>query len=181
MARGTVSASMIDRALRRTLPFRFELGAMDPPETAALNPYNHLDERNVSAPWMQKLAERAAERSVVLLKNIATIATIGGDIDGASSRAAGASTSTTSATMVLPLAVSSLSGKTVCVVGPNANSTSAQMGGYVNRHPLFVSTPYGALRSRLDRVAAEVRLVVGCNTTACEEISTEVCATSQCM
>jgi hypothetical protein len=171
VASGAVSSSVIDRSLRRTLPFRFELGAMDPPEVAARNPYNRLDERNVSAPWMRALAARAAERSVVLLKNVAVAGDISGS-GGISRGGNGGGGGGVGSGMALPISPETLSGKTVCVVGPNANSTAAQMGGYVNKHPPFVSTPYSALQSRVGHVAKEVRLVMGCETTACPAITT---------
>jgi beta-glucosidase len=146
---GKISVELVDRALRRTLPFRFELGAMDPLDVQARNPYNRLDARNVSAPWMLGLARRAAERAIVLLKNTPIARAV---VDAT----------------VLPLSEGNLKDKVVCVIGPNANDTVAQMGGYVNQHPLYVSTPFVAMATRLTNVAREVRLLVGCsNYTAC--------------
>ena len=43
---------------------------MDPPEELSKNPYNSLSSANVSTPAMIQLATEAAEKSIMLLKNI---------------------------------------------------------------------------------------------------------------
>lgn len=68
--RGQINESYVDRSLRNTLPFRFELGQLDPEADKDKNPYNQLGDSNVSAPWMLELAATASAKSVVLLKNI---------------------------------------------------------------------------------------------------------------
>ena len=65
----------------------------------------------------------------------------------------------------LPLKKAALSGKTVCMFGPNAGgSGKAMMGGYVP-HPKSISTPFEGLVAALP--ASTVKLVPGCNTTKC--------------
>lgn len=71
------------------------------------NAYASLNQENVSTPKMVDLALTAAKKAVVLLKN---------------------------ENQTLPLNAAVLKGKTVCVFGPNANSSSAQEAGYVP-HP----------------------------------------------
>lgn len=115
VARGAVPEGALDAALGRTLPYRFELGTLDPP---GMCPYANLTAANVSAPWMVELAAAAAGQAVVLLKN-----------EGPT----------------LPLAPGALAGRTIAVVGPSANDTLAQQGGYVTQHPAFIRTPLEGL------------------------------------
>jgi hypothetical protein len=84
------------------------------------------------------LALTAAKKAVILLKNVAK---------------------------TLPLDKAALAGKTVCMFGPNANSTMAQMAGYVP-HPSYIVSPYAGMVDALP--GANVKLVEGCNTTRCQ-------------
>ena len=124
---GKIKEQVLDDSLRRTLPIRFELGQLDGKTPAALagvpqNAYAKLSPANVSTPAMLELALTAAKKSIVLLKNVEK---------------------------TLPLSKPALAGKTVCVLGPNANSSKAMEAGYVNQHPRFITTPYAGLRAAL--------------------------------
>lgn len=105
----------VDQALHRTLPYRFELGTLDPPGRC---PYANFTAANVSTPAMIDLALEAGQQGVVLLKNSQD---------------------------ALPLDRASLAGKRILVTGPAANDTLVQQGGYVNMHPRFIRTPYEGL------------------------------------
>ena len=153
---GRLAEARLDDALRHTLPFRFELGQLDglpnsgdtPPPSA----YAALGAANVTTPAMAALALRAAKRSIVLLKNAAP-------------RGAAAP--------LLPLSTAAVAGRTVCVVGPNANNTRNMLGGYVNAHnPGAVgaddTTVLGGIRREF--VAAGATRVLhapGCGNTSC--------------
>ena len=71
---GKIKEAVLDDSLRRTMPFRFELGQLDGQTPAALkgvpqNAYASLGRANVSTPAMKALALTAAKRAVILLKN----------------------------------------------------------------------------------------------------------------
>lgn len=140
---GKLDEKVLDDSLRRTLPVRFELGQLDGKTPSALagipqsNAYARLNQDNVSTPQMMELALTAAKKAIVLLKN--------------SKRA-------------LPLQKQSLVRKTVCMFGPNANSTSAQEAVYVP-HPRHIITPFAGVVAALPE--SKVKLIEGCNTTRC--------------
>ena len=142
IASGKLDEKVLDDSLRRTMPVRFELGQLDGQTPSALagvpqsNAYARLNQNNVSTPQMIELALTAAKKAVVLLKNDNT----------------------------LPLQKQSLVTKTVCMFGPNANSTSAQEAGYVP-HPRHIITPFAGMVEALPE--SKVRLIEGCNTTHC--------------
>jgi beta-glucosidase len=64
LARGLISESDIDTAVRRILTLRFRLGEFDPP---GRNPYAEITETVVNSPAHQALAREAARRGIVLL------------------------------------------------------------------------------------------------------------------
>eukprot|EP01052_Picozoa_sp_SAG31_P030407 SAG31_NODE_3116_length_4658_cov_2.625576_5_plen_318_part_00 len=164
---GKIKAQVLDDSLRRTLPIRFELGQLDGKTPAALagvpqNAYGKLSGANVSTPAMLQLALTAAKKSVVLLKN---------------------------AHKTLPLSKSALAGKTVCVLGPNANSSKAMEAGYVNQHPRFITTPYAGLRSALSHSTVKlVRSATDCTALSLAalqnwrrgSLQVEGCSTTRC-
>lgn len=119
VAGGSVREASLDTALARALRVRFELGVLDAPEDVA--PFSGWGDANVSSPAAVALAGEAAAAGVVVLKNAAL--TAGGP-------------------PLLPLSPDALAGRTVAVLGPLANDSWAQMGGYVNQHPAFIRTPW---------------------------------------
>lgn len=158
---GRIQEALVDRSLRRTLPIRFELGQLDGSTASSRagvpqNSYARLNrEQNVSTPQMIRLAEAAARKAVVLLKNDNKTLPLNKAEFIAQSDAA--------------------TPKTLCMFGPNANSTHAQEAGYVNQHPRFISTPFAGLVGTLGRNAS-VKLVPGCNTTRCDQLDTAAVA-----
>jgi beta-glucosidase len=105
-------------------------------------PFAAWNDANVSTAADIALARAAADAGVVMLKNL------GG---------------------LLPLDAASLAGRTVAVIGPNANNSFAQLGGYVNTHPPFIVTPFDGLAAALPQ--ARVLLDAACPDTACETYS----------
>jgi beta-glucosidase len=63
---GLVSMPTIDRAVSNVLRSRFRLGMFDSPEVV---PYNQIFAEVIGSPEHEKLAYRAAQESLVLLKN----------------------------------------------------------------------------------------------------------------
>ena len=94
---GLIKEADIDVSLRRLFEARVRLGLFDPPASV---PYAQIPFSAVNSPANAAVAKRAAEESMVLLKN-----------DG-----------------ILPLAPGKY--KTVAVIGPNAASLSSLEGNY---------------------------------------------------
>lgn len=63
---GLLQESDLDHALRNTFRVRFRLGEFDPDDR---NPYSHVPESKLCAPEHAALSRKAAQKSVVLLKN----------------------------------------------------------------------------------------------------------------
>jgi len=103
---GLIAESELDRPLHRLFRARFQLGLFDPPRDV---PYARIPFRENRAPSHRALALRAAEESMVLLKN---------------------------ADHTLPLARTV---KTIAVVGPNAANLASIEGNYhaVPKDPLL--------------------------------------------
>lgn len=95
---GLVKEETITRAVTRLFTTRMKLGLFDPKEEV---PYNVIDYSVVDCAEHKRLNERAAKKSVVLLKN---------------------------EDKMLPLDKSAF--KTIGVVGPNANNRKALVGNY---------------------------------------------------
>jgi len=100
VADGSISEGDLDLALTRTFASLIKLGYFDSPVN---QPYRQYGIEKVNTPDSQALTLRAAQESMVLLKN-----------DG-----------------LLPLDLSKY--KSVAVVGPNADSPGAQIGNYAGR------------------------------------------------
>ncbi len=66
LERGLISEKEIDRAVRRILRLRFELGALDPAED---NPHTRIPLSVIQCPEHLELAREAARKSIVLLEN----------------------------------------------------------------------------------------------------------------
>jgi beta-glucosidase len=99
--KGLLTEAEIDQAVKRLFTARFELGLFDAPGTGA---YSRIALDQVNSPEHRELALRAAEESIVLLKN-----------------------NTVGSAKVLPLASSV---KTIAVIGPNASLIQALEGNY---------------------------------------------------
>ena len=104
--KGLIKESEIDVSLKRLFTARFKLGLFEPD---AMNPYSSIPFSEVASAAHHALAVRAAEESMVLLKNEAN---------------------------TLPLKPGV---KTIAVIGPNAASLAAIEGNYnaVPRNPSF--------------------------------------------
>eukprot|EP00750_Incisomonas_marina_P019955 INCI3660.3.p1 GENE.INCI3660.3~~INCI3660.3.p1 ORF type:complete len:636 (+),score=69.63 INCI3660.3:252-2159(+) len=161
---GHLDEFFLDRALRNTLPFRFELGQLDGLDSRDVPPRNpyaaDIGAANVTTPAMHALALRAAKRSIVLLKN--TVSKQGTHFG----RQAG---------QLLPLSPTSLNGKIICAVGPNVNNTLNLLGNYVNKaHSNSMPTIASALQHELAAARsfnATLRVSSGCrNNTACDSL-----------
>ena len=149
VASGRIAEELLDRSLRRTLPVRFDLGHLDPAADQKRNPFNKLDANNVSTPAMIALALKAAQRTVVMLKNDA---------------APGANAP------LLPLSPEKMNGKGICVIGPNANNTRNLIGDYVNRNPRFITTIYQGVVDTFVPSGSAVHLHNACSSTACTDL-----------
>jgi beta-glucosidase len=66
LRRGLLTESDVDNAVRHVLAVRFRLGEFDPAER---NPYAGVTEDVINCPDHQALARRAAQHSIVLLRN----------------------------------------------------------------------------------------------------------------
>ncbi len=97
LKRGLVTEADLDTALRRLLLLRFELGQFDPP---AMVKYRAIPESVVASPQNDAVALKAAQESLVLLKNDGT----------------------------LPWKLSEI--HTLAVVGPTADDGAALVGNY---------------------------------------------------
>lgn len=72
-----ISEADIDSALMHLLPTRFKLGLFDPP---SMNPYQHLDAKDINSKPNRQLALEAARKSMVLLKNDSNLLPLKKDI-----------------------------------------------------------------------------------------------------
>lgn len=97
IADGSVTLAQVQLAVRRLLRIRLRLGMFDPPMSV---PYNAITHSSVASAAHIALAEQGARAGVTLLRNVVPA--------GGSAPA-------------LPLNVAALTGKTIAVIGPNAN------------------------------------------------------------
>jgi beta-glucosidase-like glycosyl hydrolase len=111
LAAGHLTLAQLEVPVRRLMRARLRLGMFDPP---ASNRYNYITHDAVASGTHLALAEKAAREGLTLLKNNAPAAT----------------TTTAAAASALPLALHALAGKTVAVVGPNANASYILLGSY---------------------------------------------------
>ncbi|MDR1902971.1 MAG: glycoside hydrolase family 3 C-terminal domain-containing protein [Treponema sp.] len=125
---GLVSEEEVDTALTRLLRTRFKLNMFDPDK----DPYAKLDEKLINCEKHQILAKKAAEKSIVLLKNDKNL---------------------------LPL---DYSAKKIAVVGPGAANAHALFGNYYGISPRFVTILEGLAAKVRDKYAINLEYRQGC-------------------
>lgn len=111
---GIVKEETIERAVVRLLTTRMKLGLFDAPEKV---PYNAIRYDVVDCPKHKEINERAARKSVVLLKN---------------------------EKQMLPLNKERI--KTIGVIGPNANNRKALIGNYEGTASEYITVLEGIQR-----------------------------------
>ncbi|MBN2376235.1 MAG: glycoside hydrolase family 3 C-terminal domain-containing protein [Sedimentisphaerales bacterium] len=116
VAQGQVTEARINEALRRLLRVRFLLGMFDPPEMV---PYAQIGYDVVDRQEHRDLARRAAQESIVLLKNNNNI---------------------------LPLDANQLN--KIAVIGTNAHNEPILLGNYFG-NPSYIITPLEGIQERV--------------------------------
>jgi beta-glucosidase len=127
--RGLVSMEAIDRALSRLLRTRFKLGMFDPPEQ---DPWAGLDRRVINCEKHRNLARKAAEKSIVLLKNDKNL---------------------------LPL---DSSPREILLLGPGAANTHALFGNYYGISPHYVTILEGLAAKIQNTFGTSIEYRQGC-------------------
>ena len=112
---GLFNESAIDRALIRQYSALVKVGYFDP---ASATPYRSLDFTNVSTPYAESLALKAAEEGIVLLKNDGT----------------------------LPLSLPTTGNISIALIGSWANATTQMQGNYFGIPPFLHSPLHAAQR-----------------------------------
>jgi beta-glucosidase len=125
---GLVSEEEVDTALTRLLRTRFKLNMFDPDK----DPYAKLDEKLINCEKHQLLAKKAAEKSIVLLKNDKNL---------------------------LPL---DYSAKKIAVVGPAAANPHTLFGNYYGISSHFVTILEGLAAKVRDKYAINLEYRQGC-------------------
>jgi beta-glucosidase len=127
--KGLVTEEAIDTALARLLRTRFKLGVFDPPEE---DPWGRLGRETINNEKHQSLARRAAEKSIVLLKN-----------EGG----------------LLPL---DNSPKKIAVVGPGAANPHTLFGNYYGVSPRFITVLEGIGEKVREKYGINLEYRQGC-------------------
>jgi beta-glucosidase len=127
--KGLVTEEAINTALTRLLRTRFKLGIFDPPEE---DPWGHLGRDLINNEKHQQLARKAAEKSIVLLKN-----------EGG----------------LLPL---DNSPKKIAVVGPSAANPHTLFGNYYGVSPRFITVLEGIGEKVRDKYGINLEYRQGC-------------------
>ena len=117
---GEMTEAELDKSLIRLLTARFELGDFDADE---LNPWTQIPMSVVACKKHKDLALKAAQESIVLLKN-----------NG-----------------ILPLTAENKNASSIVVMGPNANDSVMQWGNY-SGYPTATSTFLKGIREKLGNV-----------------------------
>jgi beta-glucosidase len=152
LAGGRVNMSQIDTALSRALRSRFELGALDP---FGYNPYDTLTAAAVvDSPAHRALALDAAQQVIVLLTNDGTLPL--------------GPAPASPADEVTPSAQ-----PTLCVFGPNANSTSAMLGDYAPK-PTFTVTLLQGITQRAAAAGYGITYLQACGDMNCTTVDPAV-------
>jgi beta-glucosidase len=127
--KGLVTEAAIDQALTRLLRTRFKLGMFDEPGSG---PWDHLGREVINCEKHQKLALKAAEKSVVLLKNESNL---------------------------LPLDDSA---KKILVLGPSAANAHVMLGNYHGMSSRIVTLLEGLTEKMRSRFALQIEYRLGC-------------------
>jgi beta-glucosidase len=127
--KGLVNEEAVNTALRRVLRTRFKLGMFDPPSKSK---YGKLGRKIINCEKHQKLALKAAEKSIVLLKNDKG---------------------------VLPL---DSSAKKITVVGPGAANAHTLFGNYYGVSSRFVTILEGLGEKVKDKYGINLEYRQGC-------------------
>jgi len=127
--KGLVTEETINTALRRVLRTRFKLGMFDPPRKGK---YGKLGSKIINCEKHRKLALKAAEKSVVLLKNDHNI---------------------------LPL---DSGGKCISVVGPGAANPHTLFGNYYGVSSRFITILEGLGEKIKDKYGMSLNYRQGC-------------------
>jgi beta-glucosidase len=127
--KGLVTEEAIDAALTRLLRTRFKLGMFDPPEQGR---YAKLGREVINCEKHRQLAQAAAEKSIVLLKNDQGL---------------------------LPL---DSSAKKITVVGPGAANAHTLFGNYYGVSPRFVTILEGLGEQVKDKYGINLEYRQGC-------------------
>jgi beta-glucosidase len=127
--KGLVTMKAIDAALTRLLRTRFKLGMFDPPEQ---DPWAGLTRAVINCEKHRNLARKAAEKSIVLLKNDKNL---------------------------LPL---DSSPKGILLVGPGAANPHTLFGNYYGISPRFVTILEGLAAKVQDKFGISIEYRQGC-------------------
>jgi beta-glucosidase len=127
--KGLVTMEAIDQALTRLLRTRFKLGMFDPPEQ---DPWAGLNRSVINCEKHRNLAKKAAEKSIVLLKNDKNL---------------------------LPL---DSSHKGIFLVGPGAANAHTLFGNYYGISPRFVTILEGLAAKVQDKFGISIEYRQGC-------------------
>ena len=127
--KGLVSEEAIDRALTRLLRTRFRLGLFDKPGAGK---WDNLGREVINCEKHQRLALKAAEKSIVLLKNEGNL---------------------------LPLDDSA---KKILVMGPSAANAHVMLGNYHGMSSRIVTLLEGLTGKMRDRFAIQIEYRLGC-------------------
>ncbi|MDR2718846.1 MAG: glycoside hydrolase family 3 C-terminal domain-containing protein [Treponema sp.] len=129
LKKGLVTEEAINTALKRVLRTRFKLGMFDPPHKGK---YGKLGRKVINCEKHRKLALKAAEKSIVLLKN-----------DNG----------------ILPL---DSNAKKITVVGPGAANAHTLFGNYYGVSPRFVTILEGLGEKVKDKYGINLEYRQGC-------------------
>lgn len=137
---GNITWTDINTALSRTIQYLFRLGLMD---NASMVPWSTLGPSDVDRPEHRQLAYEAAVQSIILLKN---------------------DNNTVTQSALLPLNLAQYSGKTIAIIGPNANVSQYMLANYHGSNTVVDShTPLLTFTAACTRYnISQVRYSIGC-------------------
>jgi beta-glucosidase-like glycosyl hydrolase len=145
IADGRLTLADVEVAVRRLFRARLRLGMFDVPSA---NPYNAITHASVASPEHLALAELAAREGMTLLRNEVPQ----GGVNPA-----------------LPFNLPALAGKTIAILGPNANLTYGLLGSYSDSQCCTAGIPsmYAELSSRAKTANVQINYAPGCVNASC--------------